>query len=378
MARHPRPAARHLAGGLLALGLAVVALTPGTAGTAQGASVDRLAAGTTPRAGSSAAKPVRRVVISGDSVTESATLAPDDVHSEGLDGSLLAALAKRRVPATDGYLRAHGLSLNAGAAAVVPGSLHYDGSWAYAQTDGGPDGYASVTVVPGAAVSFPPGTTQVRLLYTGSTPQAYYHGQAIPVAADGTISLPDASARVKLVNTGNLVFDGVIRYPTSGISLDVLGHAAALTQDNLDPSEVAQLEMLDANETIILFGTVEEYEENNGGLTPHTAEVDFVNGLYQRAEIAQAGGGSCVFVPHAPNTVVTAQIQSKFRAIEKEQAKLDGCRYANILTNVFGPPAKSVKAGLTVDTIHPTPAGYRRLATLLAKLIVPVAGKIGG
>jgi hypothetical protein len=332
------------------------------------------------RAGTAAAAtsfPVRRVVISGDSVTESATLAPDVVHSEGLDGSLLAAIEKRGVPATDGYLRAHGLSLSDDHVAVVFGSLHYSGAWAYAQTAGGPDGYASVTVVPGAAVSFPPGTTHIRLLYTGSTPLVYYHEKAVPIAADGTIDLPDASARVKLVNTGNLVFDGVIRYPTSGVSLDVLGHAAALTMDNLDPGETADLRLLDASQTIILYGTVEEYEESNGGLTPHTAEVDFANGLAQRAAIARASG-TCVFVSHAPNTVVSAKIQARFRQIEKEQARLDGCTYSDILANAFGPPGKSVKAGLTVDTIHPTPAGYKRLAALLAQLIVPVPGKLGG
>jgi len=345
---------------VVALGLVVPALGSGGAATAEGAS-----------------HAVRRVVISGDSVTESATLAPALVHSEGLDGSLLSALKARGVAAIDGYLRAHGLSLNAGAAAVVPGSLHYAGAWAYAQTDGGPDGYASVTVTPGAAVSFPPGTPDIRLLYTGSTPDVYYREHLVPLAADGTIELPDTSARVKLVSTGNLVFDGVVRYPTSGISLDVLGHAAALTQDNLDPGEVGQLRLLDASQTIILYGTVEEYEENNGGLTPHTAELDFVNGLAQRAEIARASG-TCVFVSHAPNTVVTAAIQARFRALEKEQAKRDGCTYSEILKNAFGAPSRSVKAGLTLDTIHPTPAGYRRLAALLAHLIVPVAGKIGG
>jgi hypothetical protein len=375
---------------VVALGLVLLTAALGAAGAAQGAPGTGRAS-TAPTAGSGRASTaptragqtraatgaVRRVVISGDSVTESATLAPADVQREGLDGSLLTALRARGVAASDAYIRSHGLSLNNGAAAVVPGSLHYDGAWAYGETDGGPDGYVSVTVKPGAAVSFPPGTRQIRLLYSGSTPLAYYHQQQVPVAADGTIELPDASARVKLVNTGSLVFDGVIRYPTSGIGLDVLGHAAALTQDNLDPNEVAELRLLDPAQTIVLYGTVEEYEENNGGLTPHTAEVDFVNGLTQRAEIARASG-TCVFVSHAPNTVVTATIQARFRVIEKEQAKLDGCTYSNILKNVFGPATRSVKAGLTIDTIHPTPAGYRRLAGLLATLIVPVPGKIGG
>jgi hypothetical protein len=351
---------------MAAVGLALLGLGPWATPGAQGA-----------RIAHAASQPVRRVVIAGDSVTESATLAPADVHSEGLDGSLLAALKARGASATDGYIRAHGLSLNDDQAAVVFGSLHYDGAWAYAQTDGGPDGYASVTVKPGAAVSFPPGTTRIRLLFTGSTPLAYYHQQQVPIAADGTITLPDAGARVKLVNTGDLVFDGVVRYPTSGISLDVLGHAAALTQDGLEPGEVADLRLLAANQTIILYGTVEEYEENNGGLTPHTAEVDFVNGLTQRAAIARETG-TCVFVSHAPNTVVSATIQARFRMIEKEQAKIDGCAYSNILKNAFGPASRSVKAGLTVDTIHPTPAGYKRLAALLAQLIVPKAGKPAG
>jgi hypothetical protein len=364
-----RHACRLTPAGLPLLGLALLALGSAT-GAAQGS-------GAPTRVARSARQPLRRVVIAGDSVTESATLAPADVHAEGLDGSLLAALKARGATATDGYIRSHGLSLNDDQAAVVVGSLHYDGVWAYAQTDGGPDGYASVTVEPGAAVSFPPGTTQIRILYTGSTPLAYYHEQQVPIAADGTITLPDVGARVKLVNTGNLVFDGVIRYPTSGISLDVLGHAAALTQDALEPGEVAQLRLLDPNQTIILYGTVEEYEENNGGLTPHTAEVDFVNGLTQRAAIARASG-TCVFVSHPPNTVVTATIQARFRMIEKEQARIDGCTYSNILKNAFGPASKSVKAGLTIDTIHPTPAGYKKLAALLARLIVPVPRKPTG
>jgi lysophospholipase L1-like esterase len=49
-----------------------------------------------------------------------------------------------------------------------------------------------------------------------------------------------------------------------------------------------------------------------------------------------------------------------------------------MLKNAFGPASRSVKAGLTVDTIHPTPAGYKRLAALLAQLIVPKAGKSTG
>lgn len=356
--------------GLFAFGLAVVAIATSAGGAAQGA-------GRSATPYRAARLAVARVVVSGDSVTESATLDPSLVHSQGLDGSLLAAISRRGVPVTDGYLRAHGLSLKDGAAAVVVGSLHYDGSWAYAQVDGGPDGYSSATVIPGAAVSFPPGTTQIRVLYTGSTPTVVYHGQPVAIAADGTVTLPDATARVKLVNTGAIVFDGIVRYPTRGVSLDVLGHAAALTMDGLDPGEVDALRVLDATQTMILYGTVEEFEENNGGLTPHTAEVDFANGLHQRAAIAQASGGSCVFVSHPPNTVVAAKIQARFRVIEKEQAKLDGCAYSNILGNAFGPPTKSVKAGLTLDTIHPTPAGYRRMAALLARLIVPVAGTTG-
>ena len=312
-ARPPaRPGRRGpLTAGLVALGLALVAIGSSAGGQSADAAGQR----------------VRRVVLSGDSVTESATLAPDAVHNQGLDGALLAALAKRGATATDGYLRAHGLSLNAGVAAVVVGSLHYDGAWAYAQTDGGPDGYASVTVKPGAAVSFPPGTPRIRVLYTGSPPLVYYHAKQVPLAADGTVSLPDARARVKLVNTGNLVFDGVIRYPASGISLDVLGHAAALTTDGLEPGEVAQLRLLKPNQTLILFGTVEEYEENNGGLTPHTAEVAFVNGLYQRAQIAEASG-TCVSSP-CPRPRHLAGDQAGFRAIaEKRERGLDGARTA--------------------------------------------------
>jgi lysophospholipase L1-like esterase len=324
-----------------------------------------------------AAQGVRRVVISGDSVVESSTLAPDLVHGQGLDGSLLRALHKRGVGATDGYLRSHGVSLHDGVSAVVLGPLHYDGPWGYAQADGGPDGYASVTVTPGAAVSFPPGTPRFRLFYTGSPPRVYYRGKQVPIGASDVVTLPDARARVKLVNTGNLVFDGVMRYVTSGISLDVLGHAAALGQDNLDPGETAQLRLLAPNLTIVLFGTIEEYEESNGGLTPPTAEADFVNGLRERAEIARASG-TCVFVSHAPNAIVRPAIQARFRVIEKEQARRDGCAYSNILANAFGPLSEAGKSGLTIDTIHPTPAGYLRMAALLAKLIVPLRGKVGG
>ncbi|HEY5196457.1 MAG TPA: SGNH/GDSL hydrolase family protein [Solirubrobacteraceae bacterium] len=328
-------------------------------------------------AADAAGQGIRRVVITGDSVTESSTLAPDLVHSQGLDGSLLSALRKRGVAASDGYLRSHGTSLHDGVAAVVVGPLHYDGQWGYAQTAGGPDGYASVTVTPGAAVSFPPGTRRLRLFFTGSIPRVYYRGKQLPIGASDIVTLPDARARVKLVNTGNLVFDGVMRYPTSGISLDVLGHAAALAQDNLDPGEAAQLRLLAPTLTIILFGTVEEFEESNGGLTPHTAEADFVNGLRERARIAHASG-TCVFVSHTPNAIVGPGIQARFRVIEKEQAKRDGCAYSNILANAFGPLSEAGKSGLTIDTIHPTPAGYLRMAALLAKLIVPVPGKIGG
>jgi hypothetical protein len=362
-----------LAIGLLGL-LALVGLGPAS-GRAQGASrgartPTAVRATVAVRA---AAVAVRTVVVSGDSVTESATLDPAVVHSEGLDGSLLAAIAKRGVPATDGYLRSHGLSLKG----VVVGPLHYDGAWAYAQTDGGPDGYASVTVKPGAAVSFPPGTRHIRLFYTGSTPLVYYHEKTVPIAPDGTIELPDTSARVKLVNTGDLVFDGIQRFPTTGISLDVLGHAAALTEDDLDPGEVAQLRLLAPNQTLILFGTVEEYDQGYlHTMTPHTAQVAFVDGLRERAAIAKASG-TCVFVSHAPNDVVSQAIQARYRGIEKEQAKLDGCTYSDILANAFGPPSRSVKAGLTIDSIHPTPAGYRRMAALLAELIVPTPTKPG-
>src|SRR5206468_10998824 len=84
-----RPARRGpLIAGLLALGLALAAIGPLAGGPAADA----------------AGQKVRRVLVSGDSVTESATLAPADVHSQGLDGALLSALAKRGVPATDGYL----------------------------------------------------------------------------------------------------------------------------------------------------------------------------------------------------------------------------------------------------------------------------------
>jgi lysophospholipase L1-like esterase len=73
-------------------------------------------------------------------------------------------------------------------------------------------------------------------------------------------------------------------------------------------------------------------------------------------------------VPPAP-LPVKAATQRAYRRAEQRVARQEGCTFAPVLARVWRSSEASVASRLTREGVHPTQAGYRRVARALAPVV---------
>lgn len=149
------------------------------------------------------------------------------------------------------------------------------------------------------------------------------------------------------------------------VEVIALGQSCACASDRFTPAQQQAVAALELDLTLILFGTNDQVKLQSSDDGATRAAV--IAGLRSRGELARRHGGTCIIVPPAPNPRPPG-IQREIRKLERRAAAQAGCRYAPILARLWS-ATTSVSAGLTDDGIHPTPAGYRRMARALASAI---------
>jgi lysophospholipase L1-like esterase len=152
--------------------------------------------------------------------------------------------------------------------------------------------------------------------------------------------------------------------PGNSVVVNLVGHGGAMVADDISPNQLEALRLLRSDLTVTLRGTNDEYWEAKGHSASQT-RANYLAGLQTRFRVARETGG-CIYVPHALNWRFSLAMQVVYQGLAKRAAKATGCDYANAFSSVW---SASGSRQWTVDGLHPTTAGYDRLATALADLI---------
>ena len=192
------------------------------------------------------------------------------------------------------------------------------------------------------------------------------------------VAAPDASSKhvvtIGGARDGILRFTGAIartalRPDTDQIEVSGVGQACACATDPLPRTRAEALALLRPNITLLMLGLNGEGQFLTTG--DRQIETTYVAGLERRERIARRHGGTCVVVPHPPDPR-PPEAQRLFERLARKAAKAGGCTFAPVLDRLWD-GGTSARLGLTIDGIHPTPRGYRRMAGRLARLILSVA-----
>ena len=148
--------------------------------------------------------------------------------------------------------------------------------------------------------------------------------------------------------------------PRQGVQYEVsnLAHAGRRTGEDLTPQNREAFARLGIDVTLILSGTVDEMTSDYCGGERWLTE--FQAGLRTRAADARRTG-RCVIVPPAPLPVGRAIARAYLR-VEQRVARQVGCTFVPVLARVWRSPGASVAGRPTHEGIHPTRAGYARMA----------------
>jgi len=165
---------------------------------------------------------------------------------------------------------------------------------------------------------------------------------------------------------GGLVrFLGVRARPSGRYDVLDLAHGGWRTGEDLTPANREALLALHPDVTLIMSGTVDEMTSDYAGGDRWLR--DFEGGLRIRARLARRTG-RCAIVPPPP-LPVKPSIQRSYLRAERRIASEERCAFAPVLAGVWRSPAASVARRLTREGVHPTAAGYARLARALVPLV---------
>jgi lysophospholipase L1-like esterase len=350
-----------------------------------------------------------RVGLTGDSIVEDGGV----TSSEGLGAALRSRLRELGYHAFGwGYVPAHSSSLRLSDDGTVSSApWRYSGAWTVLgvtpffdpaspiahvmESPFGADGHAMESASPLAAATAEVAGDRFSVLFVRAPDAGAFRftvdGRARTVDArspvvDGggiarVLAPSDRRARHTLAVaplSGTLRFTGVLsertrRSSSPRIDLLSLGRSCACASDPFPRAQRQALRALDLDLTLIMFGTNGQGELQVSN-DPATRDA-ILAGLRTRGALARRDGGACLIVPPAPNPRPLA-IQHEIRVLERRAAADTGCVYAPVLKHLWDGSA-SVSTGYTVDGIHPTPSGYRRMADALAGVILrhlPAAG----
>ena len=347
------------------------------------------------------------VALTGDSIVEGQGV----TSRHGMAAELRARLHRLGFATGGlGFVPSHAASVRALPDGAVDGSpWRYTGLWRYLGVSPffssdrvlfraggafGADARAAETDVPGAragatlagdrfAVLFARGPDAGAFAFSVGGRLRIIRARAPTVEGGGMTWLaapPDGRGAHRVAVTalggGMARFTGVLarRSVTSHVrqaEVSQLGHSCGCAVEGLARPQREALEALRPKITLIMYGTNEQGHALTGDEA--TARRRYLTGLLRRARIARRYGGACAIVPPARNPR-PAGLQRDFRAVAQRAARLGGCRYAPVLADVWG-RADPLAAGYTVDGIHPTANGYRRMAKPLAALVRDMAGR---
>jgi lysophospholipase L1-like esterase len=342
-----------------------------------------------------------RIGLSGDSIVEGTGV----TSTTGLQAALRARLRRVGYDAAGwGYVPAHGPALRMEPdGTVLAAPWRYHGDWTFVglppffdpvspishrvRSGFGADGHAAETASPFASTTARISGDRFAVLFARGPDAGKFR-----FSVDGVGRTVDAHAstldgggiewvaarrrgRGRHVITvtpldGRLRFTGVLSERTRRgsrprVEVISLGHSCSCAGDHFARAQRQAVAALGLDLTLILFGTNDQAKLQAGDGDATRAGV--LAGLRARGELARRHGGRCIIVPPAPNPRPPG-IQREIRRLERRAAAEAGCRYAPILARLWS-GSTSVSAGLTTDGIHPTPAGYERMALALAHAI---------
>jgi len=322
-----------------------------------------------------------RVLFVGDSITESLALRKSGW--ETLASLTAKRLRARGVPTATarGWVPIHDswASTFAGvtSAPFTPWAL--TGTWqrlgylTFGFPGFGPEGMIA-TGSSGAGATYEARSSQTTIIYTarrgGGTLTISTPLQSKTVSANArTATAKGVTVRGKpvrlAISGGPVAVSGALEVDPARTQLMQAARPGAMAIDDYASPQQQARKLLRPTITVILFGTNEENRELVGS---RYARGAYDIGLLQQARMSRPG--SCVVVPHAPNSHSAAQ-QRAFRAVAQRAAKRINCRYRNWLSGLWD-GGKSRAQGLTFDGIHPTASGYQRIANALAKGLAPL------
>ena len=344
-----------------------------------------------------AAAPGQRVSIAvvGDSIVES--FLPSGLIRRGLNEQLQSALAAR------GFR-----SGGAGLQAVSPFRWKFDdwatelegplspSRWLIAGAGGlpapdGPSGYSAIAIAPQRTARLDVSDPLVAILYTTTSRSSPFTVRAgtrtwtidafaagTPRPAQAWLELPAGARRVTVSGParGQLILSGAVErapLPASGIQVEVsnLGHAGRPPFPPIGPRALRSFTQQRYDIVLFLWSFVAE-AITQGVPNPDAVTREYERTLVARARAARAGGSVCAIADGAP-TLVRAALHAQFQRIHQRISRATGCHWIRALRGVWKSSEAARRAHLvTADGAHPTVAGYRRYAQLLAPALAPL------
>jgi hypothetical protein len=247
----------------------------------------------------------------------------------------------------------------------------------------GPSEYSAVTTSPLASATVAVSDPEVQVLYSSTnlhcpfTVTAAGKTWAIDTFRAGpatdtstTLALPPGRHELTVhgPSCGVLWFDGVVaRRPVSAgqvqVEVDNLGHSGKLPWDGFTSRVKQSLIDQRYDISVFLYGYIGEVV---GG---RAISAKYVSTLTDRARIARAYGGACLIV--APTPIVAPRATVTMVAnLDRGAARRGGCTYTTVLAHLWSSPAVAERRGLLlVDGVHPTTAGYKLIAHVLAPIV---------
>ena len=362
--------------------------------TCAGALAACLPATATPAATAATATGTNRVTVAlfGDSVTQGLVI--PDYLTEGLAPQLSRAeTAYGYTPGGVGLLPADEYLWHFNRSALAGFATPPADGWAlygYESTTrtvpslDGPSGWAATTSSPRATASITVSEPDVEVLYattpypdtftvtSGSrawTLNTWRPGASAATEAPLSLGPGRHTLTVHGPRNGLLTFTGIIAArpaPTDGTQLEIdnLGHAGRAPDTDLAPRVEQAILLRHYDLSVFLYGYIAALEASPGA----TADT-YRQALLTRARLARTRGGRCLIVAPAPLPEPAATIRL-VASLDQGVARQAGCTYTTVLTHLWRDPQAAIDQGLTVvDGIHPTPAGYARMAAALAPVV---------
>jgi lysophospholipase L1-like esterase len=344
-----------------------------------------------------AAAPGQRVTIAvvGDSIVES--FLPSGRIRRGLNEQLQSALAARGFRSGgEGFQAASPFRWNFDDWATELEGPPSPSRWLIAGSGGlpapdGPSGYSAIASSPRRIARLDVRDPLVAILYTTTSKTTPFTVRAgarewtidafaagPPRPAQAWLALPPGPRLLTVIGPaqGALILSGAVGrvpLPASGTQVEVsnLGHAGRPPFPPIGARALQSFNQQRYDVVVFVWSFVAEAIAQSYP-SPSAVTKAYEHALLARARAARAAGSICAIADSAP-TFVRPAVQAKFQQIHRRVARAAGCRWITALRGVWKSSDAARRAGLlTADGAHPTVAGYRRYAQVLAPVLGPL------